>query len=383
MIEIQGKYTKIKVMSDVVEESAYKQLLDVTNQEIFKYSKIVIMSDIHAGAGCVIGFTMPITTFVVPNLVGVDIGCGIDGYCLGELENINFKEFDDYVRKNVPNGFETHNKCNLSKSSELYSQIEDVVLRLQKEKLVPINPERVFNSLGSLGAGNHYIEIGISDKTKNAWLTIHSGSRNFGLQVANHYQKKAKQFIDDNKIDGVQKGLEYLLLETKEGQDYLKDMRVAQEYALMNRRIMSQILLDYFKLWSVPKIETTHNYIHPKDNILRKGAVQAVEGQELIIPFNMRDGMIIGRGKGNPDWNYSAPHGAGRVLGRGAAKKTLDLTQFENEMKGVWSSCISKETLDESPMAYKPKEEILKHVGDTIDILEFVEPLYNFKSSGE
>jgi len=373
---ITGKYTKIKVMADNVEESAFKQLLDVANQEIFKNTNVVVQPDVHAGAGCVIGFTMPLTTFVVPNLIGVDIGCGVDGFYLGKNLNINFQEFDTYLRDHVPAGFNIHTSNKIPKSSELYNQVEDVTNRLE------LKAERVFNSIGTLGNGNHFNELGKTTDEKY-YLFIHSGSRNFGLQIANYYQKKAKEYITNNNIVGVQKGLEYLLLDSDEGKNYLRDMSIAQEYASLNRDHMAHVLLKYLKPNNLEKIATTHNYINLKDKIIRKGAIQANKGQKVLIPLNMRDGVIIGEGKGNPDWNYSAPHGAGRVLGRGAAKKTLDLTQFENEMKGVWSSCVSKDTLDESPMAYKPKEEILKHVGDTIDILEFVKPIYNFKSSGE
>lgn len=379
MQTIAGKYTQAKVMTDVFEESVYKQVLDICNQEIFKDTNIVIMPDAHSGAGSVIGFTMPITTFIIPSIVGVDIGCGCDSYSLGKIDmsNFNYQEFDSYVKTNIPHGFNTHASSRIARSS-FSDKVDSVVSKLKLK-----NPERMFSSIGTLGNGNHFLECGVSENG-NVHLFIHSGSRNFGLQIAKYHQEKAAEFVINNKIKGVQKGLEYLLIDSKEGQDYLSDMKIAQEYAMINRDEMAKSLLRYLKPSppALKVIKTTHNYISFEDNIVRKGAIQANLGQEVVIPFNMRDGVIIGKGKGNPDWNYSAPHGAGRVLARGEAKRKLDLKEFEETMKDVWSSCVSKDTIDESPMAYKPKEEILKYVGDTIDIIEIVKPVYNFKSTG-
>lgn len=379
MFEIVGKYTSAKIMSDNIEETAYTQILEVCNQKIFEGAHIVIQPDCHAGAGCVIGFTMPLTNFVIPNLIGVDIGCSVSGYKLGTIKELSADEigrFDIYLRANLPSGFSTQKKCFLPSDTALYRSITTINAKLG------IKDERILNSIGSLGGGNHFVEIGKTDKNEY-WLFIHSGSRNFGLQIAKYHQAKARQFIESDKIIGVQRGLEYLKLDTYEGQAYIQDMKTAQEYAVYNHKIMSKILLDWFSVRNPKTIHTTHNYINFADHIMRKGAISAQLDEEVIIPFNMRDGVIIAKGKGNKEWNYSAPHGAGRILGRKEAKRQLSMEQFREEMKNVYSSCIDISTLDEAPMAYKPKEEILKHIGDTLEILDFIKPIYNFKASEE
>lgn len=374
---ITGKYASVNVMTDTYEDEVYRQLLNICNQEAFKDSKMVVMPDCHSGKGSVIGFTMPLTHFVIPNLIGVDIGCGIDGYNLGKLnlENFNFKELDEYIRKNIPSGFSTHNSSKIAKSTDLFDKVTDVVTRLKLKDMT-----RYINSVGTTGGGNHFLELGVSND-QDVYLFIHSGSRNFGLSVATHYQKKAEEFIATSKIGGIFDSLEYLDINSKDGKGYLMDMSIAQEYALANRDKMAQIILRFLKPPSLSPIKTTHNYINFDDRIVRKGAIQANLGQKVVIPFNMRDGVIIGVGKGNSDWNNSAPHGAGRIYSRNRAKSELDLNEFQETMKDVWSSCVGKDTLDESPMAYKPKEEILKYVGETIDIIDIVKPVYNFKAS--
>lgn len=376
MQQITGKYATANIMTDIFEEEAYKQVLTVCNQGIFSDAKIRVMPDIHAGAGSVIGFTMPITNFVIPNIIGVDIGCGIDGYNLGKinLENFDFQEFDNHIRKNIPHGFSTHTS-KVSSNSKLLDKMSKTIDNLKLK-----NPDRHFNSIGTLGGGNHFIELGKSDND-DIYLFIHSGSRNFGLQIALTYQDMAKEFISKSGITGVQKGLEYLLIDSEEGANYLHDMCVAQEFAQENRDIIAKAILQYFSVKPLSIIKTVHNYINFDDKIVRKGAIQANKDQKVVIPFNMRDGVIIGNGKGNDEWNNSAPHGAGRILARGQAKRTLNVEEFQETMKGVWSSCVNKDTIDESPMAYKPKEEILKYVTDTIDILDIVKPLYNFKAT--
>lgn len=371
-MKITGKYTIAEVKTDYLEESALKQILDVCNQKIFENTKIVIQPDCHAGAGCVIGFTMTIENYVVPNLIGVDIGCGMLSANLGPIE-INFEQFDQTIRKNIPSGFACHNNSLMSNSL--------------KEKVIPMieilkftNPERILNSIGSLGGGNHFIELG-KDENNDIWLTIHSGSRNFGHQIATHYQKRAQEIIKNSNVKGVQRHLEYLSVNQTEFHGYLVAMGLAQEYASENRDKMLTILLDNLDIKPKEIIESVHNYINFKDNILRKGAISAQKDERVIIPFNMRDGLILGTGKGNPDWNYSAPHGAGRIMGRKDAKRKLNLEEFKNEMTEVWSSCVSMDTLDESPMAYKSKEVIMERLSETVEVTHFVKPIYNFKAS--
>lgn len=355
-------------MIDSIDQETMSQIYNILNHPAFADGKIVIMPDTHAGAGAVIGFTMPLNDYIIPNIVGVDIGCGIESYCLGEID-IDFNELDKFVRGNIPSGFAIRDKA----SSQLFPEVKEKLDFLAKK--VGMDAARAFNSIGTLGGGNHFVEIEI-DSTTRKWLTIHTGSRNFGLQIATYYQNKAKVYMKDNSY----KGLEYLHI-NEGGAEYLEDMKFAQLYAENNRQVIASKLLEYFSVNNPEDtIKSVHNYINFKDNIIRKGAISAHAGQKLVIPLNMRDGIIIGVGKGNPEWNYSAPHGAGRLLSRSQAKKTVDLRDYQKSMKGIWSSCINLSTIDESPMVYKPMDTILKAIGDTIEIIDILQPIYNFKA---
>lgn len=378
MFEIIGKHTKATVFTDNIEESAYAQILNVCNQSVFKDVPIRIMPDVHAGAGCVIGFTMPITDFVIPNLVGVDIGCGVTGINFKEIRGnvlINtpdfLSKFDQFIRENIPHGFNVREKPAYIPNG-LSKRIEKICKKLS------IDEGRVFSAVGSLGSGNHYIELG-QCWVDDFWLTVHSGSRNFGLKIANYHQDIAKTLNPT-----VSKDLAYLTGHHMD--EYLEDMYVAQEYAYLNRKTMLDYMFTFFsphiiKTSKIIEINTTHNYINPVDKILRKGAVSAKNGEKLFIPISMKDGVLLCEGLGNSDWNFSAPHGAGRVLARGAAKSSLNMEDFKEDMKKVWTSCVSYDTIDESPRAYKKMEDIVGHIKETVNVVDIIKPIYNFKSN--
>ncbi len=369
--------------------------------KIFSDNHIVIMPDFHAGSGCVIGTTMLITDKVCPNHVGVDIGCGILGYEIDKQEITFDKEkltrVDSIIRNKVPHGKNVHS----FKSSYIPGDYKiDVKANINNEVI-----ERAYLSLGSLGSGNHFIEIG--EKKDKYIILIHSGSRNFGLQVAKYYQEKAIEQYRKNRvleleniinnsipqdraklIEAHKKAImpdDSCYLVGEEMQNYLDDIKKVQEFAMLNRRIILKTILDNLslKFKEINIIESMHNYIDEYKGIyiLRKGATSAKVNEKVIIPLNMRDGTIVGVGKGNQEWNYSAPHGAGRILSRTEAKKNLSIDEFRETMKGIFTTCVSNSTLDESPMAYKPAKEILDVIGDTIEIKEILKPIYNFKAN--
>lgn len=365
MIELRGKYNSAKVFADHVEESAQAQIIQLCNQEAFKDSKIRIMPDVHAGAGCVIGTSMTITDKVVPNLVGVDIGCGMMTMVF-KRNKMDFEKLDNLIRKRIPHGFNVRDK-----NHRYTSQIAIETLRCNEH----VNIERGFKSLGTLGGGNHFIEVcEIGFDAMYDYLVIHTGSRNIGLQTAKYYQKIAQETATN-----CDKGLEWLSGQNME--DYLHDMKILQDYAYWNRRAIAEDIAVGMRLDIHDMFETIHNYIDVDEMILRKGAVSANEGERILIPMNMRDGSLLCRGKGNLDWNWTAPHGAGRVMSRSKAKKNVDIDEFKKSMQWVWSTSVGESTLDESPMAYKPVEEITKHIGDTAEIVGHLHPRYNFKSS--
>ncbi|ODA09133.1 RtcB family protein [Paenibacillus polymyxa] len=409
MIEARGKYNTAKIYTDNIEQSAYGQILELCNQKAFEGTKIRIMPDTHAGKGCVIGFTAELNGKVIPNLVGVDIGCGMEVTELGNID-IDFKKLDNFIRNNIPHGNSMHSKLvDIPDNKKLLNKINEIAEKTSTSY------EKHLRSLGSLGGGNHFIEINAGQKGEK-YLVIHSGSRNLGLQVAKYHQKKAEQHCQ-NKISELkdlmnrevgllkQQGFHHLIqvmidkyellfdeyrvpkalmyLEGKEAKEYLDDMYAAQEFALLNRKHMSKAIANYLGL-NYKKLNgftSIHNYIDPSDKIIRKGATRANKGEKLIIPINMRDGSIIALGKGNTEWNNSAPHGAGRILSRSKAKEMLSVDEFKETMSQVWTSSVSNSTLDESPMAYKPLNEIIGNIGDSVEILEIVKPLYNFKAS--
>lgn len=374
-MEIQGKHNTAKIFTNNIEQGALSQIYNMLNIPCFAESNIAVMPDVHMGKGSVVGFTMTFNNYINPNVIGVDIGCGIDAYNLGAQE-VDLALFDHFIRHHIPAGSSVHEKLNkqlLKPNPELDTLIEKVAKSEQ---------QRIWLSIGTLGGGNHFIELD-RDESGNVWLIIHSGSRNLGLQVCNYHRKKAKAVIkQDFKGAGAYHGMEYLSLENG-GEAYLQDMKVAQVYAAQNREIMASIIIEGFfakKPIECESISSIHNYLNFSDNIVRKGAISAHKDEKVIIPLNMRDGCIIGKGKGNPDWNYSAPHGAGRILSRSETKELLSLEEYRETMKGIYSSCISEDTLDESPMAYKDANEIQSLITETVVIEKIIKPIYNFKA---
>lgn len=367
MIELEGKYNTAKIFSGYIEQTAISQIISLLNQPFVDGANIRIMSDVHAGAGCVIGFTADLRDMVIPNLIGVDIGCGMLVVDITDLD-IDIPFLDAVIHNEIPAGFAIH--------TQKKTKFNEFELMFCFDKLY--KNERFGLGLGTLGGGNHFIEIGHSDKTNKTYLVIHTGSRNMGKQVADFYQKIA---ID--KAMSSQKDLCYL--EGDDMYDYLHDMSICQNYAIENRKKIANLILAQFntKLDRHDNFTTVHNYVNFKDNIMRKGAVSAQAGERLIIPMNMRDGSLICVGKGNSDWNFSAPHGAGRIMSRGEAKRSISLDDYTASMDGIYTTCVNQGTLDESPMAYKPMEEIISNIGDTVEIVDVIKPIYNFKAGGE
>lgn len=398
MFDLNGKYATARIFTDNIENEAISQIYELCNQEFVKDCKVRIMPDVHAGKGCTIGTTMEIKDKVVPNLVGVDISCGMLCIRLKEKE-IDFKKLDEIIRKYVPSGMNVREKA-------IYgSEIRKI--GLQKLKCINnISMDRAEKSLGSLGGGNHYVEIDI-DEEQNLYLVIHSGSRYLGKQVAEYYQKIATNDLTNNtkekialieklKNEGREKEIECALkvfdkpkipshlayLEGIHLKNYLHDVGIIQKYAHMNRKTIANEIITRIGLTIEEEFTTCHNYIDLDHMILRKGAISAQKGEKLIIPINMRDGAIIGIGKGNPDWNYSAPHGAGRIMSRSKAKELVSLEEFKKSMNDVWTTSVCQSTIDESPMVYKSIEEIVENIKDTVTIERIIKPVYNFKANG-
>lgn len=405
MITIEGAYNTAKIYTDTIEENAAEQIKLLCDQEFVKGCKIRIMPDVHAGAGCVIGFTANLGEMIIPNIVGVDIGCGMLTVELGKSD-IDYPDLDSVIRNSVPSGKNVH-KGRKSKYPML--QKLNCYRNLKKTRWI----ER---SLGTLGGGNHFIEIDVDDEN-NKYLVIHTGSRNLGKQVAELYQKMAydvccgadrlfeqqKMLIEEYKASGRKSELQsaikqlisdFKVVETDIPQElcyltgeykdlYLHDMKICQEFATNNRlEIANSILggLFYKTLDDFTYFETVHNYIDMENNIVRKGAVSAKEGENLLIPINMRDGSLICIGKGNPDWNYSAPHGAGRLYSRKNAKNIFTVEEFQKSMEGIFSTSVNESTIDESPMAYKSMDDIVNNISPTADIIKIIKPVYNFKA---
>lgn len=402
MIELKGKCNTAKVFTDNIESEAINQIIELCNQEFIKDSKIRIMPDTHAGAGCTIGTTMTLNGKVVPNLVSYDIGCGMFTVKLLDKE-IDLSVLDTVIREYIPAG------QTIRKFNHRYNQY----IPLNNLKCIQnVNIDRAMKSVGTLGGGNHFIELS-KDSKGNLYLIIHTGSRYLGKQIAEYYQKKAIENITKNNIDkkkneiinklkseGKEKEIQQALkdikpinipselcyLEGKDYKDYLHDMHIAQSYARINREAIADIIIDKMKLKEATCFHTTHNYIDENfkiDNeyVLRKGAIRALKDEKVLIPINMKDGSILAKGKGNPDWNYSAPHGAGRLLSRSKAKEQLSLEAFKESMKDIYTTSVNLSTLDEAPMAYKPMDEILSNIKDTVEIIDILKPIYNFKAS--
>lgn len=397
MFEIKGKYTTAKVFTDNADDVTIGQILELCNQSFMKDIPVRIMPDCHAGAGCVIGTTFPLNNgMVVPNLVGVDIGCGMFVIKLGKID-IDLEKLDSVIHENIPSGFNIRNTAHPSTS-----EIDLSKLNCYGE----VNIQRALLSIGTLGGGNHFIEVDVDDES-NKYLVIHTGSRNLGKQVAEYWQNVAithsaveygqeySAVVEKHKLSGDFSNMNEELAEIEKLPKealryvakmdfirYVEDMHVCQRYAMMNRRAIATVIMAKMGFKAEGSFTTIHNYIS-EDGVLRKGAVSAKSGELLIIPINMRDGSIIGTGKGNLDWNESAPHGAGRLFGRGEAKRQLSLATFEDTMKGIYTTCVNQSTLDESPMAYKGMDEIVENTKDTIDIVKIIKPIYNFKASGD
>lgn len=393
----------LKVFTDNIEPEALNQIYTLVKQPVFKDCKVRIMPDVHAGAGCVIGFTADLGDKVIPNIVGVDIGCGMLTIELGKID-IDFQFLDNIIRNKIPSGRNTHDSrmVRFDDLQKLYCYRE-----LKDSK-------HLERSIGTLGGGNHFIEIDL-DNEGTKYLVIHTGSRNLGKQVAEYYQKLAievmqgkdklysmqEQLIEDYKKQGRKKEIENAIKELhrtfnpnplgipkelcyltgKYRDQYLHDMEICQKYAVLNRNTIASIILDEMNWKSLGGFETIHNYIEIESNMVRKGAISAKDGELLLIPINMRDGSIIGKGKGNSDWNCSAPHGAGRIMSRSKAKETLSIEEFKETMKDIFTTSVNQSTIDESPMAYKPMDEIVNNIKGTVDIIKVIKPIYNFKAS--
>jgi len=365
MIVIQGIYAEAKIFADEIENSAAGQIQALCNQRFAGGSVIRVMPDVHAGAGCAIGMTMTVTDKIVPNMVGVDIGCGMETVML-EQKRVDLPKLDSLIHACVPAGMEVRQTPH-----RINNEIGLDELRC------PVNLERGALSLGTLGGGNHFIELD-QDGDGILYLIIHSGSRNIGLQVAQYYQKNGYEAIGGKKQDGVPYELAYVEGDLLD--DYLHDMGIMQEFAALNRRAIADEILRGMKLREADRFTTIHNYIDLNRRILRKGAVSAQSDERLLIPINMRDGSLLCTGLGNPDWNYSAPHGAGRIMSRNAAKQQFTLSAYKKELTGVFSTTVNAQTLDECPMAYKSIEEIMGHISPTVRVDSRLRPIYNFKA---
>ena len=366
---IMGTYNQANVMIDVVDASTRSQIQGFVNNPSFAGSYIAIMPDCHAGAGSCIGFTMQMNDRIIPDVVGVDIGCGMLSSKF-DVDHIDLPAFDQFIKENIPSGFAINDK--VYKGIDFFSETA---------KKVGADQGRVLRSIGTLGGGNHFIEAGYGSDGK-LWVTIHSGSRNFGLQIAKYHGAKAKELCAKWGADT--QGIPFLVVDSSEGLDYIHDQLIGAQYASMNRHEMMRKIEKYFGIFPIDSIESKHNFID-EGGMIRKGATSARLGERVIIPFNMRDGLAICVGKGNKKYNYSAPHGAGRILSRSKAKEQLDVTYFQEDMKqaGVYTTTANASTLDESPDAYKDMATILENIKETVDIVEMVKPVYNFKAGGE
>ena len=403
MLEIRGKIATAVCYAKVIDESAIAQIHTMCDYELTEGSRVRIMPDVHAGAGCTIGTTMTVLDKVCPNIVGVDIGCGMYTVRLADRE-LDFERIDEAVHS-IPSGMNVRE----SKAEEFglkdlrcYEALKDI--------------PRLECSLGTLGGGNHFIEI---DRTSGGeyCLVIHSGSRNLGKQVADHYQRMAVgRFSDKSRIlqermnvvrtykeqgreTEISEALKQLMLgygsmsvsvpealcwlEGAGLQDYLHDVGICQRFARRSREIMAETILRKTGMTASESFHTIHNYIDTDEMILRKGAIAAHKGEKVLIPINMRDGSVIAVGKGNPEWNFSAPHGAGRIMSRSRAKDSIDLEEYRKAMEGIYSTSVNESTLDEAPMAYKSLEDIIDVIGDSVDIIEIMKPVYNFKAGDE
>lgn len=402
MIELTGKYNNAIAYATQLDETSIAQIQRLLDQSFVSGSQIRFMPDVHAGAGCTIGTTMTIQNKIVPNLVGVDISCGMLVTKLSKKSIVDLDKLDSVIHDFVP--------CGKEKQPRPHPFTRDVPVEDMKI-FHEVRGSKEMLGIGSLGGGNHFIELNTNEKG-DVFLVIHCGSRHLGLRVANRYQDEAirqmshcekeeiRELVDRLKAEGrrteVQSEIDKLRQEKLGGvppelaylkgdlmKDYLNDMKIMGIYANRNRAAITDTIFRKMN-WDIEdSFETLHNYLDTETMILRKGAVSAQKGERLIIPMNMRDGSLICLGKGNPNWNYSAPHGAGRLLSRSQAREMLKMEDFQHSMQGIYSSCVNQETLDESPMAYKPMKEIVDNIGDTVEIIDTIRPIYNFKAAEE
>lgn len=409
----------VKIFTDRIDDNALEQIKELLSIDVFSDKKIRIMPDVHAGAGCVIGFTGDLGDKVIPNIVGVDIGCGMRILKLGKLADIDFHAFHEHIRSNVPSGKIVRDakfgfRPLVGEEMDIYREAKELVIQLYCYRDIK-DPGRVNKSIGTLGGGNHFIELDKDDE-ENVYLVIHTGSRNLGKQVADLYQARAikhltdgadefeeriKSTIAEYKAAGRRTELQGVIKRMRKERDdaepslpaalcyvegearehYLHDMRICQRWAILNRKLISLLLMRFFPDVTVmEEFESVHNYISD-DNIIRKGSISAAAGERCIIPLNMRDGSLLCTGKGNPEWNCSAPHGAGRVLSRTQAYGQIKMEDFEASMQGIYSESVNDFTRDESPMVYKPASEIISNIGDTVTIDAIIRPIFNFKAS--
>ena len=401
MLEVSGKYNQAKIFTDVVDQASIAQVIELCNQEFTAGSRIRLMPDVHAGAGCTVGTTMTITDRVVPNLVGVDIGCGMETIRVRE-NHMELQKLDKLIYEKIPSGFDIR-----AKAHRYLDQIDLEELCCFRH----VQMLRAEKSIGTLGGGNHFIEVDRDDEGQ-LYVVVHSGSRHLGVEVAKYYQEegyKALNRTDDGSLQelvaelkaaGRQKEIQKELKRLKnlkrtaiprqlayvEGtlfDQYIHDMKLVQRFAELNRQAMIDEIVKGMKLHVEEQFTTIHNYIDTDAMILRKGAVSARAGERLLIPINMRDGSLLCVGKGNEDWNCSAPHGAGRLMSRAEAKQSFTVSEFKKQMADVYTTSVSKATLDECPMAYKGMEDILDNIGPTAEVVKIIKPIYNFKAGDE
>lgn len=401
MLELNGKYNYAKVFTDVIDEASISQIISLCNQESSSGSAIRVMPDVHAGKGATIGMTMTISDKIIPNIVGVDIGCGMETIKLRE-KHLELQKLDKVIYEKIPSGFSIREKTH-----KYFEQIDLSQLHCYNE----INQLRAEKSLGTLGGGNHFIEADKDDEGY-IYIVVHSGSRSLGLAVATYYQNLAYRILnksDDESISeliqrlksqGKHKSIETEIKKLKTTKRtnvpkhlayvsgeffdmYIHDMKIVQKFAMLNRQAIIDEIVRSMKLHILEQFMTIHNYIDTENMILRKGAVSAQSGEQLLIPINMRDGSLVCVGKGNEDWNFSAPHGAGRLMSRSEAKTTFTVSEYKKQMSGIYSTSISKSTLDECPMAYKSMNDIIDNLSPTADIIKIIKPIYNFKAGEE
>ena len=399
MLELRGKYGQARIFTDVVDQASVSQVMSLLNQPYTVGSRIRMMPDIHAGMGCTIGTTMTIGDKICPNLVGVDIGCGMETVRIRE-SRMELQKLDKLIRQEIPSGFAIRDKVH-----RYASEVSLEELCCFKH----IDLSRAEKSIGTLGGGNHFIEAD-KDDDGQIYIVIHSGSRHLGVEIAQYYQNAAFKALKNNN-QAIQDRIDALRAEGRETEiqatiqalkdqkipipkelayvegdlmeEYLHDMKIAQEFAAVNRKAMMDVILKEMKLHEEERFTTVHNYIDTEQKILRKGAVSAQEGETLLIPINMRDGSLICTGKGNPEWNFSAPHGAGRLMSRGDAKASFTVSQYKKAMEGIYTTSVSRSTLDECPMAYKRIEDIVDNIEPTVTIEKIITPIYNFKAGEE